>query len=70
MGEKAIVLLRICAYLSLVLGVFLTVASSWLILVPSVTGFALLLVVCSIAENLIRIAENTKVPEKSRLFDR
>jgi nicotinamide riboside transporter PnuC len=83
MEEKAISILKICAWLNLVVGL-LAAISIWLAgrantpgimtgiiyAAAGIIGWAFLQVVCSIAESLIEIRTNTAEPAKSRLFDR
>ena len=75
MQEKAILVLRICAWLDLAIG-FLTVVNTQdkvlLIIYAAaiVTIWAFLLVVCLIAESLIEIRAQTAPAAKTQLFDR
>ena len=83
MEEKAIAILKACAWIVLIAGIGVGI-SKWvseqfnppLVIVViesilvSVVGWALLLVVCSIAESLIEIRINTAQPLESRLLNR
>jgi len=74
MEEKIILLLKICAWLDLAIGILPAVNAGDKVLAAIcvaavVTVWAFLLVVCLIAESLIEIRANTAQPVKSRLFD-
>jgi vacuolar-type H+-ATPase subunit I/STV1 len=83
MEERAIGILKGCAWLNLVVGIALAIFV-WMSQKPAgpivmmgivyavagIIGWALLLVVCSIAESLIEIRNSTAQPLKSRLLDR
>ena len=83
MEERAIGVLRVCAWINLI-GCIAAAVTMWIpgvanppgivtgaiLAVAGVSGWALLLVVCSMAESLIEIRTNTAQPAKSRLFDR
>jgi len=75
MAERAILVLRICAWLDLAIGVLTAVNTRDKVLLiiyaaAIVTIWAFLLVVCLIAESLIEIRAHTAPPAKSQLFDR
>ncbi len=83
MEDKAINILKVCAWLNFVVGIASAILiwmgdrvkspeiiSSIIYATAGVIGWAFLLVVCSIAESLIEIRTNTAPPTKSRLFDR
>jgi len=70
MEEKAIIILKICAWLVLAIGFLGAVETRNIIYAAAVvTAWAFLLVVCLIAESLMEIRANTAQPAKSRLFD-
>jgi hypothetical protein len=83
MEDKAINILKGCAWLNLAVGIAAAILiwmgdrarsseiiSGIIYAAAGVIGWAFLLVVCSIAESLIEIRTNTTPPTKSRLFDR
>ena len=83
MEEKAISILKICAWLNLAVGIITAILvcmgdrvktpeiiSGIVYAAAGVIGWAFLLVICSIAESLIEIRINTAQTAKSRLFDR
>ena len=83
MEEKAISILKICAWLNLIVGVVAALAiwgakrvetpeiiTGIIYAAAGIIGWAFLLVVCSMAESLIEIRTNTAQPAKSRLLDR
>ena len=75
MEEKAVLILKICAWLDLAIGLLTAVNTRDKVLLiiyaaAAVTIWVFLLVVCLIAESLIEIRANTAPPVKSRLFDR
>jgi len=76
MEERAIGVLKVCAWLNLLVCIAAAITNlpgivtGVILALAGVGGSAFLLVVCSMAENLIEIRKNTAQPAKSRLFDR
>lgn len=76
MEELAIRVLKFCAWVNLVVCIAAAVTNlpgivqGVILALAGVSGWAFLLVVCSMAESLIEIRTNTAQPATSRLFDR